>query len=371
LNKKAKDTKGVTNLKDLFKILVVNPGSTSTKTAVYNNEKAIFENLVRHDQEELAGYSSIIEQYDFRERIIMDILDKNSIDIWKLDAVVGRGGLTKPVPGGTYYVNQQMLNDLKSSVYGQHASSLGAIIAYGIAEQLNIPSFVVDPVVVDELEPVARISGIPEIRRRTIFHALNQKAVARRAAKEIGKSYEELNFIVAHMGGGITVGAHRKGKVIDVNNALDGEGPFTPERSGALPVMEVIKLCFSGEYTQEQLTRKIAGEGGLMAYLGTNDGCKVNGMILNGHKEAEQIYHAMAYQVAKEIGSMGSVLCGAVDAVLLTGGLAHDQLLVGWIKDYIDYIAPVFVYPGEDEMSALAEGALRVLRGVEKAKEYI
>lgn len=357
-------------MRTIYRILAVNPGSTSTKVAVYDNEKCIFETVVRHTKEEVYRYENIIDQYDFRRRVILELLDGNEINIQKLSAVVGRGGLMKPIQSGTYQVNERMLADLRSSAYGQHASSLGGIIAYEIASGLNIPSFIVDPVVVDEMDPHAKITGMPEIERKSLFHALNQKAVARRAADQLGRPYGDLNLIVAHMGGGISVGAHRRARVVDVNNALDGEGPFSPERTGGLPVGDVIRMCFSGRYTEREMMRKIVGQGGLMAYLGTNDGRVVESMIQLGSEEAQNIYYAMAYQVSKEIGAMAAALKGRVDAVVLTGGLAYDERFTGWIEEHIGTIAPVLKYGGEDEMIALAEGALRVLRGQEAAKEY-
>ncbi|WP_347877413.1 butyrate kinase [Caloranaerobacter azorensis] len=302
--------------------------------------------------------------------MILETLNEKGINLTKLSAVVGRGGLLKPIAGGTYKVNERMLEDLKVGVLGEHASNLGGILAHEIASQLNIPAFIVDPVVVDEMEDVARISGMPELERKSIFHALNQKAVARRAAKELGKAYNEVNLIVAHLGGGISVGAHKNGRVIDVNNALDGEGPFSPERTGGLPVGDLVKLCFSGKYTLAEMKKKIKGNGGLVAYLGTNDAREVVKMIENGDKKAELVYKAMAYQVAKEIGSLAAVLEGKVDGIILTGGIAYDKRFTKWIIDRVSFISKVFVYPGEDEMIALAEGGLRVLRGEEEAKVY-
>lgn len=354
-----------------YKLLVINPGSTSTKIAVFYNEDLVLEETLRHSNEELAGYSTIFDQYQFRKSIILDILKEKGFDINELSAVVGRGGLLKPIPGGTYRVNDKMLDDLSKGTFGEHASNLGGAIAHEIASQLNIPSFIVDPVVVDEMEDIARISGMPEIPRISIWHALNQKAVARRFAKDNGKAYEELNLVVAHLGGGISVGAHKKGKVVDVNNALDGEGPFSPERSGGLPVGDLAKLCYSGKYTLAEMKKKIKGCGGLVAYLGTNDARKVCEMIEAGDEKAKLIYEAMAYQVAKEIGSMSTVLEGQVDAIILTGGIAYDAMFTAWIKERVDFIADVVMYPGEDELIALAEGGLRVLRGEEQAKEYL
>lgn len=354
----------------MYRMLVINPGSTSTKIAVFDDLNPVFVETLRHSTEELAPYKTIFEQYDFRKNVILKAVKEKGIDINTLNAVVGRGGLLKSIEGGTYCVNDAMLKDLKVGVQGQHASNLGGIIAYEIAKSLEIQAFIVDPVVVDEMDDIARISGMPEIQRKSIFHALNQKAVAKRYAKEKGTKYEGLNLIVAHMGGGISVGAHKNGRVIDVNNALDGEGPFSPERTGSLPVGELIKLCYSGKYTLDEIKKKITGKGGLVAYLGTNDGREVQKMVNDGNREAELIYKAMAYQVAKEIGACAAVLHGKVDAVILTGGLAYGSEFVEWIKERISFIGPVVVYPGEDEMLALAEGGLRVLNGEEKAREY-
>ncbi len=357
-------------MSEIYRLLVINPGSTSTKIAIYDNEKVVLEETLRHSNDELSDYEKIYDQYEFRKNIILETLNEQGINITKLSAVVGRGGLLNPIAGGTYKVNEKMLEDLKVGVLGEHASNLGGIIAHEIASQLNIPAFIVDPVVVDEMDEVARISGMPEIKRKSIFHALNQKAVARRAASELGKSYEEVNLIVAHLGGGVSVGAHRKGRVVDVNNALDGEGPFSPERAGGLPVGDLIKLCFSGEYTLGDIKKKIKGNGGLVAYLGTNDAREVGKMIENGDKKAELVYQAMAYQVAKEIGSASAVLEGKVNGIILTGGIAYDKMFTQWIIDRVGFISKVFVYSGEDELGALAGGGLRVLRKEEEAKVY-
>jgi butyrate kinase len=353
-----------------YRLLIINPGSTSTKIAIFDNEKPVLEQTLRHSNEELAPYATVIDQFEFRKNVILETLNANGINITKLSAVVGRGGLLKPMEGGTYRVNDKMLEDLTSAVMGQHASNLGAAIANEIASQLGIPAFIVDPVVVDEMEEIARFSGMPEIKRISIFHALNQKAVARRVAADLNKKYEDMNLIIAHLGGGISVGAHKNGRIIDVNNALDGEGPFSPERTGSLPVSGLMKLCYSGKYTIDEMKKKVTGKGGLVAYLGTNDGREVVKMIEAGDKNAELIYKAMAYQVAKEIGACAAVLEGKVDAVCLTGGLAYDKLLIGWIREMVEFIGDVRVYPGEDEMIALAEGGLRVLRKEESAKEY-
>ena len=357
-------------MQEIYRLLIINPGSTSTKIAIFDNEKPVLEETLRHSNEELAPFGTIIEQYEFRKNVILDTLNANGINITKLSAVVGRGGLLKPLESGTYRVNSKMLDDLRHRPMGHHASNLGAIIAHEIASQLGIPAFIVDPVVVDEMDEIARISGMPEIERISLLHALNQKAVGRRAAADLNRKYEDLNLIIAHLGGGISVGAHRKGRVVDVNNALDGEGPFSPERAGGLPIDGLIKLCYSGKYTLDEIKKKITGKGGLVAYLGTNDGREVVRMIEEGNKKAELVYKAMAYQVAKEIGACAAVLEGKVDAVCLTGGLAYDKHLTGWIKERVEFIGEVKVYPGEDEMIALAEGGLRVLREEEAAREY-
>jgi len=357
-------------MQEIYRLLIINPGSTSTKIAIFDNEKPVLEETLRHSNEELAPFGTIIEQYEFRKNVILDTLNANGINITKLSAVVGRGGLLKPLESGTYRVNSKMLDDLRHRPMGHHASNLGAIIAHEIASQLGIPAFIVDPVVVDEMDEIARISGMPEIERISLLHALNQKAVGRRAAADLNRKYEDLNLIIAHLGGGISVGAHRKGRVVDVNNALDGEGPFSPERAGGLPIDGLIKLCYSGKYTLDEIKKKITGKGGLVAYLGTNDGREVVRMIEEGNKKAELVYKAMAYQVVKEIGACAAVLEGKVDAVCLTGGLAYDKHLTGWIKERVEFIGDVRIYPGEDEMIALAEGGLRVLREEEDAREY-
>jgi butyrate kinase len=353
-----------------YRILTINPGSTSTKIAIFDNEKSIFETTLRHSMEEVNRYDKIFDQYEFREKVILETLEQRGIAIETINAIVGRGGLLKPIQGGTYLVSEKMLEDLRIGVSGEHACNLGGVIAYEIAKRINVSSFIVDPVVVDEMDEVAKISGMPEIQRKTKFHALNHKAVARRVAKEQQKKYEEINAIVAHLGGGITVGAHAKGKIIDVNNGLDGEGPFSPERSGGLPVGDLAKMCYSGKYTIEDMKKKLTGKSGLVGYLGTNDGREIGKRIEAGDKKAELIYQAMAYQIAKEIGSCAAVLKGEVDFIVLTGGIAYDKRFVQWIIDRVSFIAPVKVHPGEDEMIALAEGVLRVLRGEEEAKIY-
>ncbi|HLO12253.1 MAG TPA: butyrate kinase [Pseudoneobacillus sp.] len=353
-----------------YRILVINPGSTSTKIGVFDNEMSILEKTIRHESETINRFDNIIDQYEFRKNTILETLDQEGINVSKLNAVCGRGGLLRPIEGGTYAVNDLMLQDLRVGYSGQHASNLGGIIAYEIATALNIPSYIVDPVVVDELDEIARVSGFALIERKSIFHALNQKAVARRIAKELGKKYEELNLIVTHMGGGITVGVHKQGRVVDVNNGLHGDGPFSPERAGTVPAGDLVSLCFSGDYYREEIMKKLVGQGGLVAYLGTNDAVKVEQMIEKGDEKAKLVYSAMAYQVAKEIGAASAALMGKVDAIILTGGLAYGKDFVKDISDKINWIADVIVHPGENELQALAEGALRVLRGEEQEKEY-
>lgn len=353
-----------------YKLLIINPGSTSTKIGVYEDEKEIFVETLRHSSDEIAKYDSIFEQKEFRKSVIMNVLKENNFDVNTLDAVVGRGGMLKPIPGGTYEVNESLLNDLKVGVQGEHASNLGGILANEIAKEVGGRAFIVDPVVVDELEPVARISGVPELPRKSKFHALNQKAVAKRFGKESKRGYENLNLIVVHMGGGVSVGAHKNGKVIDVNNALDGDGPFSPERSGAVPVGDLIKMCFSEEYTQEEVYKKIVGKGGYVAYLNTNDARDVLREKEEGNKFAELIYNAFIYQVSKSIGEMATVLKGKVDSIILTGGIAYSPIVVSDIKERVEWISNVAVYPGEDELLALAQGAIRVLGGEEEAKVY-
>ncbi|MET4566041.1 butyrate kinase [Bacillus subtilis] len=357
-------------LHDEKRILTINPGSTSTKIGVFHNERSIFEKTLRHNIEELQRFDRIIDQYEFRKNHILETLHEQGINISKFDAVCARGGLLRPIEGGTYVVNDEMIEDLKSGYAGQHASNLGGIIAREIADGLNIPSYIVDPVVVDEMSVLAKVSGMPEIERKSIFHALNQKAVARKAAASLGKRYENMKMIITHMGGGITIGVHDRGRVVDVNNGLHGEGPFSPERAGTVPAGDLVDLCFSGEYSKEEIMKKLVGTGGLLGYLGTNDAVKVEQMIQGGDEKARFIYDAMAYQVAKEIGAASAALKGEVEAIVLTGGLAYGKSFVSAIRSYIDWISDVLVYPGENELQSLAQGALRVLQGEEQSKQY-
>lgn len=362
--------KGEDMKKEKHWILVINPGSTTTKVAVFCNEKKIFEKNIVHSSLQLEKFKKIWDQYNFRKNIILSELARAKIDLNCLSAVVGRGGLLSPIPGGTYKINQKMIEDLREAKRGEHASNLGAVLAYGIAWDLEIPSFIVDPPAVDELQPLARFSGLPELERESLFHALNIKAVARMIAKRLGKKIEEVNFIVAHLGGGITVCSIKNGKIIDLNNALT-EGPFTPERAGALPNFPLVELCYSGKYTIEQLKKKLVGKGGLVAYLGTNQAKQVEEMMGMGNLKAKMVYEAMAYQISKEIGVQATVLEGKVNAIIITGGIANSKALVNWIKERTKFISKKFVVlPGEHEMEALCMGTLRVLRGEEDVKLY-
>ncbi len=356
---------------EIFRILVINPGSTSTKIAVYDNEKSIFLKNIKHTNDELAPFNTIPDQYEFRKEVILNELIRADIDIEKIDGVVGRGGLVKPIQSGVYEVNDALKRDLKIGVLGEHASNLGGLIADDIARSLpHAKAYIADPVVVDELEDVARITGCPSMPRQSIFHALNQKAVGRLFARTRGFVYEELNLIVAHMGGGISIGAHCKGRVIDVNNAIDGYGPFSPERAGTLPTGALIRACFSGKHTFEEMKKVVNGKGGLVAHLGTNQAFEVEKRVKAGDKHAELILSAMCYQIGKAIGGCAAVLKGKVNGIILTGGIAHDKFVVNYIKEMVDFIAPVAVYPGEDEMTALMQNGLMALRNQVECKVY-
>ena len=356
-----------------MRILAVNPGSTSTKFGVYDDLKEIFVNTLRHSVDDLYPYPRILDQYEFRKNIIINALEVAEIPLSSLDAVVGRGGLVKPIPGGVYKVNDILIEDLKKEILGEHASNLGALIAREIvqASGKDINAYIVDPVVVDEMDDIARYSGNPLLPRQSIFHALNQKAVARRYAHDIGSEYKDLNLIVVHLGGGISVGVHKGGRVIDVNNGLDGEGPFSPERSGSVPVGALAKLCFSGRFQLVEIRKMIIGKGGLVAYFGTNSAQDIEERVTYGDVAARIIYEAMAYQVAKEIGSCSTVLKGKVDAIILTGGLAYSHILTNWIKDRVSFISKVMIYPGEDEIHALVEGVYYAHKGEIEIKEYV
>ena len=353
-----------------YRVLAINPGSTSTKMGVYDGNEQVFEHIVRYTSEELAAYGGVINQYEFRKEGIMQILAEKGIGLASLSAVVGRGGLLKPIPSGTYIVNERMLADLKAEVSGSHASNLGGLLAYQLAQAAGVPAYIVDPVVVDELEPVARITGRPEIMRISIFHALNQKAVAKRLAKEVNRSYEDLHLIVAHLGGGISVGCHKRGRVVEVNNALDGEGPFSPERTGTVQGKQFAELIAEKGWDLAQVAKAMAGQGGLVAHLGTGDVREVEKMATEGHEAAALVYEALIYQVSRYIAAAAVPVQGKVDYIILTGGIAYSQQLTGKIKANVEFIAPVIIMPGEDELQALAEGAIRVLSGQEKAQAY-
>jgi len=352
-------------------ILVINPGSTSTKMAVYDDEKPVIIRNISHSQEELSQFDDVIEQHDYRKQLVLDELERVGVPL-EFDAVIGRGGLVKPIAGGVYEINNAMLQDTYSGIaMHNHACNLGCLIAHDIAQQIpGCRSFIADPGVVDELNDYARISGSPLMGRICIWHALNQRAIARRYASGIGKRYEDLNLIICHMGGGISVAAHEHGKAVDANNALDGEGPFSPERAGSLPAVDLIRLCFSGKYNEKQLLKRIAGKAGLNAHLGTADVREVERRIEDGDTRAELILNAMIYHIAKNICALGAVLFGKVDAILLTGGIARSQYVITRLRERISFLAPVYCFPGEDEMEALALNALAVLRGQREVKVY-
>lgn len=353
-----------------YRVLVLNPGSTSTKLSLFINETEAFAETLRHSSDELAAYPRIIDQVEFRRQAISSFLDSNSIDPSSMDAVIGRGGLLRPLESGVYEVNEAMVGDLRAGNNGEHASNLGAILAREFARESHCPAFIADPVVVDEMDEVARLSGLPELPRRSIFHALNQKSAAKEAAARIGRPYEEINAIVAHMGGGCSVGAHKRGRVVDVNNALDGEGPFSPERAGTVPAGQLVELALSGEFTHAEVKKMLTGKGGLVAYCGTNSLEVVGERIGCNDAEAEAAFNAMAYQISKEIASHGATLSGSVDVIVLTGGMAYNDALVDAIRNRVSYLAAVEVIPGEREMLSLARAALSVLAGDVTPKEY-
>lgn len=351
-------------------ILVVNPGSTSTKIAVFRKERCLAEETLRHPKKKLDAFGSVNRQKDFRLAAIRGFLRKNGYRSDSFAAIAARGGLTRPIAGGTYAVNARMLADLSSGAWGEHPSSLGAPLADELAREAGIPAYIADPPIVDELWDYARISGHPEFERKSIFHALSQKAAARKAARTLGVKYERANFVVAHLGGGISVGAHLRGRVVDVNNALDGEGPFTPERSGTLPAGQLAKFCFSGNATLADVKKMLTGRGGLYAYLGTNDCRKIEERIAKGDKKAELVYGALAYQIAREIGACAAVLSGRVTAVVLTGGMSVSRPFVARIRRYAGFVGPFRVFPQVEEMVALAMAASGVIDGEIKLKEY-
>ena len=351
-------------------ILTINPGSTSTKIALFEDLELVVKESFKHSRRTLSRFEELIDQLDMRKKVICKFLKKNNIKPETIDGFIGRGGLVKPVKSGIYKVNQKMLDDLSSNKYGTHASNLGGIIAHEMATSVGKDAYIADPVVVDEMSSVAKISGLNGISRRPLWHALNQKAVARRYAEKSGFKYEDVNLIVAHLGGGISIGLHKRGRVTDVNNALDGDGPFSPERTGSLPVGAVIDLAFSGQYTRAQLAKLNHGFGGLVSYLDTNDAEKVSGMINNKEVFAKRVMKAMVYQIAKEIGSLYAVTRGNLDAIIITGGLAYNQDVLQPLLEYLDHLGEVVVYPGEDELEALAFNMYRLLTDEIKLSEY-
>lgn len=350
-------------------ILAINPGSTSTKIALYEEDHKVFEQNIEHTSDELAGFDDITDQLDFRYKVIESVLEKEKVSLTDLSAVVGRGGLLPNMSGGGYLVNSATLEALESGLASPHASNLGALLAHKIAQPLGISAYIYDAVMADEFEEIAKITGMPEVRRQSMCHVLNMKAVSRKVAKKHGKTYEELNLIVAHMGGGISIGAHKGGKIIDA--IRDDAGPFSPERAGSLPLLYIVDMCYSGKYNKKQMIKKIRGDGGLKAYLGTSDCRKIEQMIAEGNQEAKILYEALAYQVAKGIGELAPVLNGKVDYIILTGGLAYSKMMVQMLTERVSFIAPIEIAPGEDEMEALSLGALRIIKGEETAKEYI
>lgn len=354
----------------MYKILVINPGSTSTKLAAFQDESLIFSENISYSAEDLAKYNNFLEEYPLRKKSILETLKKNKINLKEFQIIVARGGPLKSLEGGTYRINEKMLDDVRNNrIQSPHISLIAALLAYELASEYNLPSFIADPVSTCELCELAKISGLPEIERKSVWHALNCKAAARKVAKELKKKYSDLNLVVVHLGGGITVSAHQKGRAIDVNNA-NSEGPFSPERTGTLPAVELIELCFSGRFSKDEMIKKVIKQGGLSAYLGTNDLREIEKRVEEGDKKSEVIFKAMVYQIAKEIGAYSAALKGELDAIVLTGGLAKSENLITQLKEYIDFIAPVIVIPGEDEMRALAEAGLRVLKGEEAEKVY-
>lgn len=352
----------------VYDILAVNPGSTSTKIAVFRNRQEMFREDIEHDPAFLDSHPDIEEQFPFRRDMVLACLEAHSYQVEQLSAVVGRGGLLPPVKAGGYTVNQAMKDRILKGPISPHASNMGALIADAVAAPLGIPAYIYDAVSSDEFMEISRITGIPEVVRQSFCHVLNSKAMARKAAEEAGKSYEEMNFLVAHMGGGISFSAHRHGKIVDALS--DDGGAFSPQRSGSVPIIYIVDMCYSGKYTKAELMRKIRGDGGLKAYLGTYDCREIEKMIRQGNEKAELLYEAQAYQVAKGIGQLAPALKGNVDAIILTGGMAHSKMLTDWITDYIDFLGPVRIMPGEMELEALAYGALRILQGQEKANIY-
>lgn len=355
-----------------YRVLAINPGSTSTKVGVYEGYEMLYEGTVRHSQEELSKFTAIHDQKDMRMDLVEELIEKNGYKLSEMDAFVGRGGIVRPLKSGVYTIGEKLIDDLKNLPSAQrHASMLGGVIARAYGDKYGKPSFIVDPVTVDERDEIATVTGLPQIKRGCIFHCLNQKSVCRYHCRLNGMKYEEHNFVVAHLGGGISVAAHRKGVIVDVTDAMSGEGPFTPERCGALPAKELADFIFESGLSRDEINKLIAGRGGLMAHFNTNSAIDVEKMVEAGDERAKLVYEAMAYNIAKNMGAMAAVLCGDVDAVLITGGIAYSKILTDYLTEHAKFIAPVFVYPGEGELSALAAGAIRVLTGEEEPKEYL
>jgi butyrate kinase len=351
-----------------YNILAINPGSTSTKIALYENEKEVFCKTLDHAAEEIEKYDKIQDQFEMRKNVVLSFLMDNGYDVSKLTVVVGRGGMVPKVKSGAYKVNEAMVNRLRNNPVVEHASNLGALIAYEIANTVGVSAYIYDSVRVDELIDLARISGMPEIPRTSTSHALNSRAMAMKVAKVYGKKYTDMNFVVAHLGGGISISVHEKGRMVDI--IADDEGPFSPERAGRVPCKELIDLCYSGKLDKKTMNKKLRGNGGLKAYLNTVDVREVEKMIESGNEEAKLVLEAMAYQVAKGIGDLATVVEGNVDAIVITGGIAYSTRMTSWIKKRVQFIAPVEVMPGENEMESLALGTLRVLKEEETAEEY-
>ena len=350
------------------RLLILNPGSTSTKLAVFEEETPLFIESIAHSPEELAPFDCVADQYGFRRNLIMDSLARHSVALESLTAIVSRGGLLPPIEAGAYIVNEDMVWQLKNRPRHEHASNVGAIIAFDIAKELNIPAYIYDGVTVEELTPINKITGLPTMYRKGMGHNLNTRAAALRYAHENHKSYQDITVIVAHLGGGISVNLHHNGKIEDFIN--DEEGPFSPERTGSLPLFDVIHACFQEGRTDKGMMKLVKSQGGLLAHLGTTDSRQVERMIADGDAHAKLVYDAMILNIAKNIGKLAPGVRGKVDAVLLTGGIAHSKYVTDGITDYVSFLAPVVVYPGEDEMRSLALGGLRVLRGEELARTF-
>lgn len=352
----------------MFKLLVINPGSTSTKVSYFDDEKEVYTEKLEHSLEELKKFQKIFDQYEFRKDAVLKFLNNHSVDEKELNAIVGRGGVLRPISAGTYLINEKMIEDLRNAPV-EHASNLGPIIAYEIAKPLGIPAYTVDPVVVDEFSEIARITGLKEINRRSRFHALNTRYVAKKRAEMLGKKIEDFNFIVAHLGGGISIVAFEKGRAVDVNDP-SSSGSFSPERPGGLPSIDIVEICYSGKFTKNEIKKKLMGEGGIVSYLETNDLKEVERRIDNGDKEAKLIFEAMAYQISKDIVANATVLKGKVDEIIFTGGMSKSKRLIDLISERVSFVSNIFLFPGEMEQEALCFGALSVLKGEEKPKIY-